>query len=53
MTPETSVDKSLCENNLLTWMSGQMRSVILAGEAGEGLAPRIEVADDMREKIVP
>src|SRR5271165_5319882 len=51
--PETSVDESLRENDLLTRMSGQMRSVLLASEAGEGLAPRIEVADDMREKFVP
>ena len=30
-----------------------MRSVILASEADEGLAPRIDVADDMGEKFVP
>ena len=50
--PEDRVDESLCENNLLARMSGQMRSVILPGETGEGRVPRIEMADDMGEKFV-
>src|SRR5215468_4260101 len=47
-----SVNECLHENHLLTRMTGQMCSAILAAEASEGFALPVEMADQMRQKFV-
>ncbi|MGP0058588.1 MAG: MT-A70 family methyltransferase [Beijerinckiaceae bacterium] len=49
---EMSIDERLSENHLLARMCRQMRSAVLAAEAGERFAPPIEMPDNMREKYI-